>query len=76
MIVVAVSDLDGMIISVLQFDSMPDKDDLISDPRAHKYYRVVGRVYNIPEGFDQRVVEGVLYCVECPVIPYRRRMTK
>lgn len=74
--IVVVSNLDGEIISVLQFDRMPDKDDLICDGKNKKYYRVVGRVYNIPEGPDQHVANGVLYCVECPVIPYRRRMTK
>ena len=76
MIVAVVSNEDGRIISVLQFDRMPDKDDLICDRRAKKYYRVVDRVYNIPEGPDQRVIEGVLYCDECPTIPNRRRMTK
>ena len=76
MIVAVVSNEDGRIISVLQFDRMPDKDDLIFDGRDHKYYRVVGRMYNIPEGPDIRVVDGILYCAECLIIPVPSRMTK
>lgn len=76
MIVVAVNNTDRKIISVLRFDRMPDKDDLIFDRKDKKYYRIVDRVYNIPEGPEQYVADGVLYCNECPEIPNRRRMTK
>ena len=76
MVVVVVNNEDGEIVSILQFDRMPDKGDLICDRRGKKYYRIVDRVYNIPEGFDRRVVECVLYCDECPIIPNRRRVTK
>lgn len=76
MIVEVVNYKSGEYISTLQFDRMPDKDDLIFDGRDHKYYRVVGRMYNIPEGPDIRVVDGILYCAECPIIPVPSRMTK
>ena len=66
--VVVVHNMSGKIISVLQFDRMPDKGDLIFDRKAKKYYKVISRVYNIPEYPKQHVTDGVLYCAECPII--------